>query len=88
MLTLEQSQELNRCQKLSGFFDSNTAIIGTFAPFQGEVNSFTANLQSLIALVPNKDAITTGITAGKVTLKQSITDNLALVVKKQGRMHF
>jgi len=82
MLTLRQSQEFNRFQKLLGFFTSNSTIIATFTPFQVEVTKYMMNFQSLNALVPDKDVVTTGITSGKDMLKQKIADALALVCKK------
>src|ERR1700744_2467220 len=82
MLTLEQSQEYNRFKKLSGFLTANSTITGSFVPFQAEVTSYLQNLQSLDALIPDKNAVTTGITSEKGTLKQTIADSLALVCKK------
>ena len=82
MLTLKQSRQYNRFKKLSVFFTANNTLIASFAPFQTEVNNFFLNLQSLDALVPDTDGITTGITSEKTALKQHIADALAMVCKK------
>jgi Carboxypeptidase regulatory-like domain len=66
-LSLIQSREYNRCQKLDNFFDKNSSIISTYVPFAEEVTDFLANLELFKSYVPEK-----GINGGAVTTNQNI----------------
>jgi hypothetical protein len=82
MLTLQQSREYNRAQKLQSFFINNADTVNSFQPFAEEVADFTNNLTALNALLPAKNVDATVITADKQTLEQQIADGLSVICGK------
>jgi hypothetical protein len=81
MLTGLQSRYYNRFKKLNILFTANATVIATYPPFAIEVKNFNNNLNSLDTFIPEKDAVATGITQDKLTLRQQVTDELGLICK-------
>jgi len=82
MINQEQSREYTRCTKLNQFLQNNEAVYNSFEPFKTEATSFSSNLQTFSGLIPDKNHVTTGITADKNGLKQKLADALGLICRK------
>ena len=72
MLTLGQSREYNRCQRLHTYFSINSPVFNTYIPFSEEVENYNTNFTRFQSYVPNKGATGTGITTGQKDLKLKI----------------
>ena len=84
MLNLDQSNEFRRFSQLDIFFGmpANVTIIGTFVPFQDEVTLYHTHFGILDGLIPNKGALSTGVTQGKTSIKEGIAKVMGLVCGK------
>ena len=84
MLNLDQSNEFRRFSQLDIFFGmpANVTIIGTFVPFQDEVALYHTHFGILDGLIPNKGALSTGVTQGKTSIKEGIAKVMGLVCGK------
>ena len=84
MLNLNQSDEYRRFSRLSIFFGmpANVTIIGTFVPFEEDVALYQTHFGILDGLIPNKGALSTGMTGGKTLLKDGIAKVMGLVCGK------
>jgi hypothetical protein len=81
MLNDEQSREYNRAQKLNTFFGQNQPLIATYLPFNSEYKDFTSNINTLNGFIPNKGIPTAGITQDKLTLRETIANELDQICK-------
>jgi|GEM_PF-2360363 len=84
MLSLEQSDEYRRLKMVDDLFivPANAIIIGTFSPFQDEVVIYHGHFLILDNLIPNKGALSTGVTDGKMVIKTGIAKIMGLVCSK------
>ena len=84
MLNLNQSNEYRRFSRLGGFFlvPANATIIATFGPFGDEVVLYQTHFGILDGLIPDKGALTTGVTEGKTVLRDGIAKVMGLVCGK------
>ncbi len=84
MLNLNQSNEYRRFARLDGFFlvPANATIIGTFPPFADDVVLYKTHFGTLNGLIPDKGALTSGVTQGKTLLKEGIAKVMGLVCSK------
>ena len=82
MLTLEQSNELNRALKLQLFLNGTTSIFSGFVPFNSAYVLFKSNVSNFSSQAGLKDASGTSITQTKGQLKKSIATTLAQILGK------
>ena len=84
MLNLNQSDEFRRFSRLDIFLliPANVTIIATFGPFADDVALYHTHFGILDGLIPNKGALSTGVTEGKTTLRDGIAKAMGLVCGK------
>ena len=84
MLNLDQSNEFRRFSALDIFFGlpANVTIIGTFLPFQDDVVLYQTHFGVLNGLIPDKGALSVGVTESKISIKEGIAKVMGLVCGK------
>ncbi len=84
MLNLGQSNEYRRFKSLDDLFNlpSSVVVINTFTPFKDEVVIYHSDFIKLDLLIPNKGALSTGVTTEKFVDKEKIAKEMGLICKK------
>ncbi len=84
MLNLNQSNEYRRFAQLDNLFglSTNKSIFEPYLPFKQDVAIFHGHFEELDNLIPDKGALTTGITLEKILEKEAIAKVFALVCSK------
>lgn len=83
-LSLDQSDEYRRFKMLDDLFavPANATIIGTFTPFEEDVVIYHSHFTLLDGVIPNKGALSTGVTAGMTVNKTGIAKVMGLICSK------
>ena len=84
MLNLDQSNEFRRLKSVNDLFKlpANVIIINTYPPFEDEVIIYAANYIKLDLLIPDKGALSSGVTIDKMADKEKIAAEMASICKK------
>jgi hypothetical protein len=77
MLSVTQSREMNRVNRLAVFLESNATIYSSYAPFAKAAASFFTNRTAIAALAKDKEASGTAETRTKTQLKTTLAHSLS-----------
>jgi len=84
MLNLDQSNEYRRFVQLDNLFglSTNKPIFEPYLPFKQNVAIFTGHFIDFDKLIPDKGVLTTGLTEGKLEIKEGLAKAFALICSK------
>lgn len=77
MLSVTQSREVNRTNRLAVFLEGNASIYSTYAPFAKAATNFFTNRTALATLAKDKEASGTAETRTKAQLKAALARGLS-----------